>query len=73
MGISSLSSDELKADINELADTIYDIIGVKPAFFRPPHGEFSSRSLEVLEDCNISAVNILKKKINDKYFLYMYI
>ncbi|OUM68568.1 carbohydrate esterase family 4 protein, partial [Piromyces sp. E2] len=58
VGISNLSSNELKVEVNELADTIYNIIGVKPAFFRPPNGEFSLTNLEVLENCKITA-NIL--------------
>jgi len=59
VGINELSAEQLRDDVNALGNTIYDIIGVKPAFFRPPHGEYNDENLKVLErDCNISA-NIL--------------
>jgi len=58
VGITDLPEEILRNDINKLSETIYDIIGVKPAFFRPPHGEYNDSSLKVLKQCNMKA-NIL--------------
>ncbi|ORX86857.1 glycoside hydrolase/deacetylase [Anaeromyces robustus] len=57
-GITTLSKDELTYELNALNDALYDIIGVKPAFFRPPLGEYSEENLKVIEQCGIKA-NIL--------------
>ncbi|KAL6604714.1 glycoside hydrolase/deacetylase [Neocallimastix sp. 'constans'] len=57
-GITGLSNSQLTYEINTLNDIIYNIIGVKPAFFRPPLGEISKQNEKVLEKCGITA-NIL--------------
>eukprot|EP00833_Pecoramyces_ruminatium_P007942 jgi/Orpsp1_1/1181974/evm.model.c7180000079356.1 len=56
--ITNLSNEKLASEINTLNDIIYDIIGVKPAFFRPPLGEITKQNEAVLEQCGITA-NIL--------------
>jgi len=57
-GITQLSDEELTKEINTLNDIINDIIGVKPAFFRPPLGEYTEQNEKILEQCGITA-NIL--------------
>jgi len=56
IGISKLSDDELEEDIEKINNAIFDIIGVKPSFFRPPHGEYNESNLEILERCDMTSV-----------------
>jgi len=57
-GITTLSDDELTYEMETLNNAIFEIIGVKPNFFRPPLGEYNEDNLVVLEKCGIKA-NIL--------------
>lgn len=57
-GITNLSDDELTYQLTELNNALFDLIGVKPAFFRPPLGEYSEANLKIIEKCGITA-NIL--------------
>lgn len=54
-GITTLTDEELTYEITHLNEIIYGIIGVRPAFFRPPLGEYDSDSLKVIERCGITA------------------
>eukprot|EP00833_Pecoramyces_ruminatium_P003743 jgi/Orpsp1_1/1177775/evm.model.c7180000062782.2 len=57
-GISALSDEKLTFEIETLNNIIYDLVGVKPAFFRPPLGEYTPQNEIVLDALNITA-NIL--------------
>ncbi|ORX60786.1 glycoside hydrolase/deacetylase [Piromyces finnis] len=57
-GITPLGEKKLTFEINALNNILYDIVGVKPAFFRPPLGEYTPENAIVLENCGITA-NIL--------------
>lgn len=57
-GITQLSDEQLTNELTNLNNALYDIIGVKPNFFRPPLGEYSEDNLKVIEQCGIKA-NIL--------------
>ncbi|KAL6617490.1 hypothetical protein U3516DRAFT_545661, partial [Neocallimastix sp. 'constans'] len=50
-----VSNKELEKKINKFNDYIYNIIGVKPAFFRSPYAITNASTLDVLEKCNINA------------------
>ena len=45
----SLSEGELKKEIMDLHQTIYDKYGYEMKYIRPPKGEFSEKSLEVCD------------------------
>jgi len=57
-GITQLSDEQLESELTNLNNALYDIIGVKPNFFRPPLGEYNERNLKVIEKSGIKA-NIL--------------
>jgi len=57
-GITNLTDEELTYQLEELNKAIYNLVGVKPAFFRPPLGEYSEDNLKIIEKCGIKA-NIL--------------
>jgi len=57
-GITKLSDEQLTDELTKLNDALYNIIGVKPNFFRPPLGEYNDANLRVIEKCGIKA-NIL--------------
>ncbi|ORX47587.1 glycoside hydrolase/deacetylase [Piromyces finnis] len=57
-GITNLTDDELTYQLDELNKVLYDLIGVKPAFFRPPLGEYSEANLKIIEKSGFTA-NIL--------------
>ncbi|KAL1930631.1 hypothetical protein VTP01DRAFT_10793 [Rhizomucor pusillus] len=46
--LSSLSASEVKSQMNKLSDIIYSTIGKRPAFMRPPAGDYDEKTLEVL-------------------------
>lgn len=54
-GITTLSDEEVTYEVTHLSDILYNIIGVRPAFFRPPLGEYDEENLKVLERCGITA------------------
>lgn len=47
--ISTLSDSQLTLEITKLEDAFLDILGVIPTYFRPPFGEFTDASLNVLQ------------------------
>jgi len=57
-GITKLSNKELESELTKLNDALYDLIGVKPNFFRPPLGEYNEKNLKIIEKVGIKA-NIL--------------
>jgi len=57
-GITKLTDQQLTDEISILNELIYDITGLKPAFFRPPKGEYSEENKHVIESLGFTA-NIL--------------
>jgi len=57
-GITKLSDEELTHEIKDLNDALYDLIQVRPAFFRPPLGEYNEKNEKVIEREGFTA-NIL--------------
>ncbi|GAA5870576.1 hypothetical protein JCM3774_003712 [Rhodotorula dairenensis] len=47
--IKTLTSEELHRELDLLETALWKILGIKPRFFRPPYGEFDSKSLKVLK------------------------
>jgi LysM repeat protein len=47
--ISTLTDAQLTLEITELEDAFLDILGVIPTYFRPPFGEYTDASLNVLQ------------------------
>ncbi|ORX83435.1 glycoside hydrolase/deacetylase [Anaeromyces robustus] len=54
-GITGLSDEELTKEIQTLNDIIQELIGVKPAFFRPPLGEVTDANEVILEKTGMTA------------------
>ncbi|OUM56410.1 carbohydrate esterase family 4 protein, partial [Piromyces sp. E2] len=48
-GITGLSDEALTKELKDLNDMLQELIGVKPAFFRPPKGEYNAANEKVLE------------------------
>jgi len=57
-GITKLDDEQLTREIKDLNDALNDLIGVKPAFFRPPLGEYTAQNEKVIEREGFTA-NIL--------------
>ncbi|GAA5931042.1 chitin deacetylase [Sporobolomyces koalae] len=55
--ITTLSTDQLNAQLQYVEDALKKIIGVKPRFFRPPYGNYDSKSLQVLKNRGYTVVN----------------
>ena len=43
---SQISEDELRSEVERTEEAIQDAIGVKPGYFAPPSGDFSSKTVE---------------------------
>ena len=52
----SLSENELKKEVMDLHQTIYDKYGYEMKYIRPPKGEFSEKSLEVCDGLGYKTV-----------------
>ncbi|OUM60629.1 carbohydrate esterase family 4 protein, partial [Piromyces sp. E2] len=48
-GITGLSDEALTKELKDLNDMLQELIGVQPAFFRPPKGEYNAANEKVLE------------------------
>jgi peptidoglycan/xylan/chitin deacetylase (PgdA/CDA1 family) len=48
-GITVLSDKALTKELKDLNDMLQELIGVQPAFFRPPLGEYNAKNEKVLE------------------------
>jgi len=48
-GITVLTDEQLTKELKDLNDLLYDLIKVKPAFFRPPLGEYTPANEKVIE------------------------
>jgi len=57
-GITKLTDQELTDELSILNDLLYDLTGLKPAFFRPPLGEFTEANKHVIEGLGFTA-NVL--------------
>ncbi|ORX82483.1 glycoside hydrolase/deacetylase, partial [Anaeromyces robustus] len=55
-GITMLSDDEVRKEIKDLNDLLFDLIGVKPQFFRPPLGEVNEANAKIIEEEGIKAI-----------------
>lgn len=52
----NLSDDEIKKEITDLSDSIYDKFGYEVTFFRPPKGEYSERVIKIASELNYTTV-----------------
>ena len=52
----NLSDDEIKKEILDLSDSIYDKFGYEVTFFRPPKGEYSERVIKIASELNYTTV-----------------
>lgn len=53
----SLTPEELKAELDEVARTMYEVTGYRlDPFFRPPMGEYSERTLKVTQDLGYCSI-----------------
>ncbi len=51
-----LSDDEMKKEIMQLNQSLYEKFGVEMKYLRPPKGEFSERSLSITESLGFKTV-----------------
>ena len=52
----NLSDNEIKKEITDLSDSIYDKFGYEVTFFRPPKGEYSERVIKIAAELNYTTV-----------------
>ncbi|KAG4099782.1 glycoside hydrolase/deacetylase [Neocallimastix lanati (nom. inval.)] len=57
-GITTLTDEQLTSELKTLNDLVFDITGLKLAFFRPPLGEFNEANKKVIESLGFTA-NVL--------------
>ncbi|GAA5987484.1 hypothetical protein JCM5350_003097 [Sporobolomyces pararoseus] len=55
--IAKLSTDELNRQLDYVEQALKKILGIKPRFFRPPYGSYSSEALQVLKNRGYTVVN----------------
>jgi len=48
-GITKLTDAQLTKELKDLNDVLQELIGVKPAFFRPPLGSYNAQNEKILE------------------------
>ena len=51
-----LSDEEIKREITDLSNSIYDKFGYEVTFFRPPKGEYSERIIKIASELNYTTV-----------------
>ncbi|KAI9592528.1 hypothetical protein BDF19DRAFT_451444 [Syncephalis fuscata] len=51
-----LNAMEIKNEMNLLNDVLYDIIGVRPQYMRPPYGRLNDLAFNVLNDLNYKII-----------------
>lgn len=54
--LPSLSDDEVKEEIMKLHNSIYEVTGYEMTFFRPPKGEFSARTANIVKNLGYTSV-----------------
>lgn len=54
--IQSLSDDELKKEIMQLHNSLFEKFGYEMKYFRPPKGEFSEKSIKTISDLGYTSV-----------------
>ncbi|KAG4093485.1 glycoside hydrolase/deacetylase, partial [Neocallimastix lanati (nom. inval.)] len=57
-GITTLTDEQLTSELKTLNDLVFDLTGLKLAFFRPPLGEFNEANKRVIEELGFTA-NVL--------------
>jgi len=64
-GITKLNDEQLTYEMKTLNDLLFQVVGVIPAFFRPPLGEFNAQNEVVLENLGFTANIIWNLDSND--------
>ncbi|ORX83424.1 glycoside hydrolase/deacetylase [Anaeromyces robustus] len=64
-GITILNDEQLTYEMKTLNDLLFEVVGVTPAFFRPPLGEFNAQNEVVLENLGFTANIIWNLDSND--------
>lgn len=54
--LPGLSDEEIKEEIMKLHNSVYDITGYEMTYFRPPRGEFSERTANIVESLGYTSV-----------------
>lgn len=49
--MTQISSDKMKAELNECADKIENITGKRPNLFRPPYGDYNDEVVKTAREC----------------------
>ncbi|CAO3639324.1 unnamed protein product [Cunninghamella blakesleeana] len=55
--LDSLSSENIKYEMNNVSDIIYQAIGVRPKYMRIPFGENGSNTLNTLSELNYQVIS----------------
>ena len=58
--LPKMSADEQKAEICGASDTFQNVFKHRPSLFRPPYGEYSDTTRQVVADCGMRAVVMWK-------------
>jgi len=54
--LPSLSDDEIKEEVMKLHNSVYEITGYEMTYFRPPRGEFSERTTDIVDSLGYKSV-----------------
>ena len=54
--MSKLSEEEIKTELNYVSSKVEELTGKRPAYFRPPYGDYNNRLVEVTESLGMQAV-----------------
>lgn len=54
--LPNITDEEIKAEVMNLHNSLYEKFGYEMTFFRPPKGEFSQRTTKIVKDLNYTTV-----------------
>lgn len=56
LNMSTLSREKIVSELDYVSDTVKELTGIQPKFFRPPFGDYNNTLLEVVEEKNMIGV-----------------
>ncbi|MDE7336660.1 MAG: polysaccharide deacetylase family protein [Clostridia bacterium] len=56
LNMSTLSREKIASELDYVSDSVKELTGIQPKFFRPPFGDYNNTLLEVVEEKNMIGV-----------------
>lgn len=56
LNMSTLSREKIASELDYVSQTVNELTGIQPKFFRPPFGDYNNTLLEVVEEKNMIGV-----------------